>query len=89
METSNNLIAGKFYQGLHPTALKEARALKGISQAEIADLIGISRQTYGKIETGTRPIKKERAKTISKTLRSKVESLFDEQGQKYIAKPIH
>lgn len=32
--------------------LKEARAGKGISQAELAELVGVSRNTISSIETG-------------------------------------
>ena len=32
--------------------LKEARAAKGLSQSQLADLVGVSRNTISSIETG-------------------------------------
>ncbi len=66
----------------HPTPnrLKVARVARGLTQAELADLVGVTRQTIGLIEAGrynpTLNLCLNLARVTSKTL----DELFGEEG---------
>ena len=48
--------------------LKAARIRKGLSQQEVADLVGVSKSTYSMWETGNREPNLMRIKTLTKVL---------------------
>ena len=56
--------------------LKEARAEKGLSQGELAALVGVSRQTISSIETGQFNPTAKRALVLCIALDKKFEDLF-------------
>ena len=56
--------------------LKEARAEKGLSQQQLADLIGVSRNTISSIETGQFNPTAKLALILSIALDRKFEELF-------------
>lgn len=56
--------------------LKEARAERGLSQAQLADLIGVSRQTISSIETGQFNPTAKLALVMCIALDKKFEELF-------------
>jgi Predicted transcriptional regulators len=56
--------------------LKVARAEKGISQGELADLVGVSRQTISSIETGQFCPSAKLALVLCVALDRKFEELF-------------
>jgi DNA-binding XRE family transcriptional regulator len=49
-------------------ALKGARLMEGITQAQLADKIGIKRHHISEMENGKRPIGKEMARRLAKAL---------------------
>lgn len=48
--------------------LKAARLKKGLSQQEVADLVGVAKSTYSMWETGNREPNLMRIKTLTKVL---------------------
>ena len=48
--------------------LKAARMRKGLSQQEVADLVGVAKSTYSMWETGNREPNLMRIKTLTKVL---------------------
>ena len=56
--------------------LKEARADRGLSQAELAKLVGVSRNTISSIETGQFSPTAKLALVLCTTLEKKFEDLF-------------
>ncbi len=48
--------------------LKAARIRKGLSQQEVADLVGVAKSTYSMWETGNREPNLMRIKTLTKVL---------------------
>lgn len=56
--------------------IKEARAEKGISQAELAKLVGVSRNTISSIETGQFSPTAKLALVLAIALNKKFEELF-------------
>ena len=56
--------------------LKVARAELNISQEQLANLVGVSRQTIGSIETGQYCPTTKLALMLSKCLQKRVEDLF-------------
>ena len=56
--------------------LKEARAEKGLSQGELAALVGVSRQTISSIETGQFSPTAKLALVLCIALDKKFEELF-------------
>lgn len=56
--------------------LKEVRTLKKISQQELADIVGVSRNTISSIETGQYVPSAKLALIISIALEIKFEELF-------------
>src|SRR4051812_37351665 len=58
------------------TALKEIRQLRGLSNAELARIVGVSRQTIYSIEEGTFVPNTSIALQLARVLNVKVEDLF-------------
>ena len=56
--------------------LKEARADRGLSQAELAELVGVSRNTISSIETGQFSPTAKLALVLCTALEKKFEDLF-------------
>lgn len=56
--------------------LKEARTEKGLSQAELAEMVGVSRNTISSIETGHFNPTAKLALTLCVALDRKFEELF-------------
>ena len=56
--------------------IKEARAEKGLSQAELAKLVGVSRNTISSIETGHFHPTAKLALVLAIALNKKFEELF-------------
>jgi transcriptional regulator with XRE-family HTH domain len=56
--------------------LRQARKDLGFSQEDVADEVGISQQTYSRIEAGTGPIKARKASEIAEMLKQPVADLF-------------
>lgn len=56
--------------------IKEARAEKGLSQAELAKLVGVSRNTISSIETGQFNPTAKLALVLAIALNKKFEELF-------------
>lgn len=56
--------------------IKEARLEKGLSQAELANLVGVSRNTISSIETGQFSPTAKLALVLSMALDKKFEELF-------------
>ena len=56
--------------------LKEARADRGLSQAELAKLVGVSRNTISSIETGQFSPTAKLALVLCTALEQKFEDLF-------------
>lgn len=58
--------------------LKEARIKKKLTQQELADKVGVSRQTISMIEIGANKPSVELAKKIGKVLKFKWSRLFED-----------
>ena len=56
--------------------IKEARAEKGLSQAELANLVGVSRNTISSIETGQFSPTAKLALVLAIAFNKKFEELF-------------
>ena len=56
--------------------IKEARAEKGLSQAELAKLVGVSRNTISSIETGQFSPTAKLSLVLAIALKKKFEELF-------------
>lgn len=56
--------------------LKEARSEKGLSQAKLAEMVGVSRNTISSIETGQFNPTAKLALTLCIALEKKFEELF-------------
>ena len=56
--------------------IKEVRMEKGISQAELAEMVGVSRNTISSIETGQYSPTAKLALILSLALEKKFEELF-------------
>ena len=56
--------------------IKEARAEKGLSQAELANLVGVSRNTISSIETGQFSPTAKLALVLAIALNKKFKELF-------------
>ncbi|MGI9025253.1 MAG: helix-turn-helix transcriptional regulator [Burkholderiaceae bacterium] len=57
-------------------SVRELRARHGWSQAALADLLGVSRQTINAIETGRYDPSLPLAVAIAKVFKSKIEAIF-------------
>ena len=56
--------------------LAEVRKAKGLSQKDMAELLGLPRSTYYEYETGSKTIPADVAEKISKILNKPLASLF-------------
>ena len=56
--------------------IKEVRMEKGLSQAELAEMVGVSRNTISSIETGQYSTTAKLALILSLALEKKFEELF-------------
>lgn len=56
--------------------LKDVRAAAGLTQAELADRVGVSRKTINTVENGVFVPSTLLALKLAKTLKCKVEDLF-------------
>lgn len=63
------LITGRLSIQNSPSELRFRRVNLGLSQAEVAKLSGLTTNTYGAIESKRRPVKKDRAEKILKSLK--------------------
>lgn len=59
-----------------PNALREAREAAGLSQAELAARVGVSKQAISDIELGEKVPSLERAAAIARVLGGTVDALF-------------
>lgn len=57
--------------------LRERRAARGWSQGDLADELGVSRQTINAIETGKYDPSLELAFRIAKLFRARIEDVFE------------
>lgn len=64
------------------TKLKELRKKKGIKQAELAEAVGVRRETIGNLERGRYNPSLRLAWNISKLLGVTIEELFDFSDEK-------
>lgn len=58
--------------------VKEYRIIKGFTQNELSELIGITQQTYSKKERGERSFTLDEVKKLKKILNISYEKLFGE-----------
>lgn len=58
--------------------VKEYRIIKGFTQNELSELIGITQQTYSKKERGERSFTLDEVKKLKKILNVSYEELFGE-----------
>jgi len=58
--------------------VKEYRIIKGFTQNELSELIGITQQTYSKKERGERSFTLDEVKKLKKILNISYEELFGE-----------
>ena len=58
------------------TKLKGVRVEHGLTQADIADLIGVTRQTYAEKENGNQPFKADELFIISSYFDRPIEDIF-------------
>lgn len=64
------------------TRLREFRKSKGMKQAELADAVGVRRETIGNLERGRYNPSLRLAWNISELLGVKIEDLFDFSDEK-------
>jgi DNA-binding XRE family transcriptional regulator len=62
------LLAGRLDIQMNPTHLRLRRIKKNKTQMELAALSGMSNTTYGAVESGRRPVVKEKGEKIAKAL---------------------
>lgn len=58
--------------------VKEYRIIKGFTQSELSELMGITQQTYSKKERGERSFTLDEIKKLKKILNVSYEELFGE-----------
>ncbi len=68
--------------------LFEARTSKGLSQEELADLIGMTQPNYSRRENGLKKISDTEWVRIAKELGVKKEDIYEEDSQKVVYKNI-
>ncbi len=61
-------------------SLKEARTAAGLTQAELAEMVGVSRKTINTVENGVFIPSTLLALKLARALKTKVESLFFLEG---------
>lgn len=80
------MVEGLFKYAADPTKLRSARLEKRKSQEDVALAVDLSHTTYGDIERGKRPVRKETAERIAEQFSKRVQDLFEKKGKKFIAK---
>lgn len=70
------LLAGRLDVQMNPTHIRLKRIKKNKTQIEIASLIGMSSTTYGAVESGRRPVVKDKGEMIAKSLNISFETAF-------------
>jgi DNA-binding XRE family transcriptional regulator len=83
---AKKMVQSKFHFEEHPSKIREARIGAKLSQDEMAEKLDYAHTTYGEIERGRRPVRRETADRMATILGSKVDSLFKPEGKKLIAK---
>jgi transcriptional regulator with XRE-family HTH domain len=68
--------------------LLDARLKKGLSQEELADLIGMTQSNYSRRENGLKKISDTEWNKIAKELKVKKEDIYEEDNQTIIYKNI-
>lgn len=59
--------------------LQETRIKKGLSQEQIADVLGMTQSNYSRKENGSSKISKQEWEKLSKTLEVPVEDIFENE----------
>lgn len=85
------MVQSKFHFEQNPTKLRETRIAERLSQDDMADKLDYAHTTYGEIERGRRPVRRETAERIATILRADVTGLFSShasgsKGKKLLAK---
>ena len=80
-----NVAAGRRDASLNPSNIRLLRLRQGLDQESLARLVGISESTFGAIERGRRPVKKEVAQAIANTLKTVLPKVFTQKAKKFIA----
>ena len=80
------MIRGKYEHAERPSKLRQARVGSKKSQEDTADAVELSHTTYGDIERGKRPARKELAERLAHLFKRTVGELFEKHGKKFIAK---
>ena len=60
--------------------LRELRAAKGWSQSDLADKLGVSRQTINALETGKYDPSLPLAFKVSRLFKKRIEEIFDDES---------
>jgi len=66
--------------------LFEARTKKGLSQEQLADLVGMTQSNYSRKENGIKKIVDAEWDKIAKELEVKKEDIYEEDSQKVVYK---
>lgn len=82
------MVHSKFHYEEHPTRLRQLRVASQCSQDKMADQVEYSHTSYGEIERGRRPVRRETAERLATLLHSKVELLFNQRDKKFVAKKV-
>ncbi|KFE97287.1 hypothetical protein IX38_20805 [Chryseobacterium luteum] len=61
------------------TKLQETRLKKGLSQEQIADMLGMTQSNYSRKESGSSKISKQEWEKLSKTLDVPVDEIFENE----------
>lgn len=75
-EWRKKLLLGRLDVQTHPSVLRIRRIRRNKTQVEIAGIVGMSYTTYGAVESGRRPVSKERAEKIAKCLSLSFDKAF-------------
>ena len=78
LEWRKKLLAGRLDIQMNPTHLRLKRIKKNKTQMELAALSGMSNTTYGAVESGRRPVVKEKGEKIAKTLGLAFDTAFSQ-----------
>ena len=76
LEWRKKLLAGRLDVQMNPTHIRLKRIKRNKTQTELAALSGMSNTTYGAVESGRRPIAKEKGEKIAKVLGLTFDSVF-------------
>lgn len=67
-EWRKKLLSGRLEVQRHPTLLRVRRVFRKWTQAEIATKVSMTTTSYSAVESGRRPVSRERAASIAKIL---------------------